>query len=215
MLVVKSVIINKISNYTVDFSLDKTFFSNDMLKNWMHEFGFNERHIGPVLTRLEEIIEDQAVYKDILKKFKYDLSNGANMLHNDYIHLQEYMTKEVISRCLKHALNVTMSENQGTNLKSKIVKLLNLFMSLRDQFVEHSEPIEKKKNKKRRSKNKKEETNQNTQNNNNLNVRSSVSSDTEDHNTSNLSLNTLDDLWEYFTHLANSKYTYFLKQYKD
>jgi len=50
---VKNLIINRISNFTFDFTLDKTFFSNDIAKGYLHDFGLNVRHMGLILNRLE------------------------------------------------------------------------------------------------------------------------------------------------------------------
>jgi len=66
------------------------------------------------------------------------------------MHIYIYLVKDILSRCLKHTLNITMSDYIGTNLKSKIIKILNLFLSISDSNNGKDDNIEKKKKRKKK-----------------------------------------------------------------
>jgi len=53
-------------------------------------------------------------------------------------------------------LNITISDYIGTNLKSKIIKILNLFLSISDSSNAKEDTIDKKKKRKKKNKSEKE-----------------------------------------------------------
>jgi len=110
-----------------------------------------------------------------------------------------------------------MSEHFGSNIKNKLVKILNLFLSIKDAFkpkLEKVEVVEKKRSKKKKNKKNKEE------NANNANLKNSFSnnnsfSDDEHSPVFHLTITTLEDLWDYMKEISNSLFKYNLKDMKE
>jgi len=94
-----------------------------------------------------------------------------------------------------------MSEHFGSNIKNKLVKILNLFLSIKDAFRPKIDKVEveKKRSKKKKQKKQKEENANNANcyvNANNANNSNNSFSDDEHSPVFHLSIATLEDLWE-------------------
>jgi len=90
-----------------------------------------------------------------------------------------------------------MSENVGSNLKNKLVHVLNLFLSLKDSFTPKME-VEKKKKKKKSKKQKEDQLK--------VSVSNTSMSDDDSSNSLHHKITSVDELWEYMGEWIFSAY---------